>query len=143
MYSICVVCIANYCRSPVAEQLLKRRFKNIHNITSAGIDPLYKGSMDPRSKKFLQSRSFENIIHSPRKISKTILEENDYILALDLIVLQHLNYEFKNFNNKFKLLSGQFKGLNLYDPFKFNEKDYKDVMKNIEFISNNINLNLL
>ena len=55
MKGICFICMANYCRSPVAEALLRKYLKNdLVNITSAGLNPILKADMDSRSRKYLE-----------------------------------------------------------------------------------------
>ena len=51
--SFCIVCIANFCRSPVLEALLIKRFGEEFEFFSAGISPMAMPSMDKRSKNFL------------------------------------------------------------------------------------------
>ena len=82
---ICVVCFANYCRSPVAEQLLRRRFKGKLNVISAGLNPLSKPEMDPRSRNFLESRIDDVEIHNQKRLLKKLLKS--LILFLLLILL--------------------------------------------------------
>ena len=55
--SFCIVCIANYCRSPVAEVLLKTRFGDKYEFFSAGISPIAQPNMDPRSLKYLHENN--------------------------------------------------------------------------------------
>ena len=56
--SICFICHANYCRSPVAEMLLKEKYKNSINVSSAGLRPMVTAGMDPRSLNFLKKNNF-------------------------------------------------------------------------------------
>ena len=102
---ICVVCFANYCRSPVAEQLLRRRFKGKLNVISAGLNPLSKPEMDPRSRNFLESRIDDVEIHNPKKITKEIVEKSNLILALDPFILLNLNQQFSGYKEKIFLLN--------------------------------------
>ena len=50
-YDASIICLANYCRSPVAQYLLKKRFPEC-NFNSAGLKPLLSPHMDRRSEKF-------------------------------------------------------------------------------------------
>ena len=65
--SFCIVCIANYCRSPVAENLLKNRFNESYEFFSAGISPMSMPNMDPRSLKFLKENDVIHNFHTPKK----------------------------------------------------------------------------
>ena len=66
---ILVVCFANYCRSPVAEVILKRSLPNL-NIESAGIVPMTDPDMDNRSRQFLVEIQYKPGVHNPSRISK-------------------------------------------------------------------------
>ena len=127
---VAVVCIANYCRSPVAEHVLNKRFNQIDFI-SAGIFPLTESNMDDRSRSFLVSKEISPQIHNPKKINSNIVNSCSLILALDYVVLEHLNREFKNNREKIKLISSQKPKAVLSDPYKFNAEDYYKIMQNL------------
>ena len=71
--SFCVVCMANYCRSPVAENLLKKRFGHKYEFFSAGILPISQPNMDARSLAFLDGNNVNHDFHTPKKINKKML----------------------------------------------------------------------
>ena len=71
---ICIVCIANYCRSPVAEKILQKRFGLEFKITSAGIDPFPQAGMDIRSQEFLEKNNIPFSIHQPKKFQTIFLK---------------------------------------------------------------------
>ena len=52
--SINIVCYANYCRSPAAEQILRNIHQDKFKFQSSGLNPLIKSNMDPRSVRFLE-----------------------------------------------------------------------------------------
>lgn len=139
--SICVVCWANICRSPVAEFYLKKKLGSNFKITSAGIEPSYIGGMDKRSFNFI-SEQYPDITngHVQKKISKSIITEYDLILAMDVVVLMHLNKIFKKYTNKFKIFNHQFPEIHTNDPYRSNNDQYIEVMSNIEYISRNMNI---
>ena len=99
--SFCVVCIANYCRSPVVENLLRERFEDKYEFFSAGISPLASPNMDPRSLKFLRENDIKHNLHTPKKINKKMLNYFDKFLAVDPYVLNHLNNKYPKFRDKF------------------------------------------
>ena len=138
--SFCIVCIANYCRSPVVENLLKTRFGNKYEFFSAGISPIEIPNMDPRSLKFLQENNIDHDFHTPKKINKRMLVYFDKILAVDFFVLNQLNLAFPNHRDKFRSLTGQFKEINIIDPYKFESDEYIKVMNDIKYVAENINL---
>ncbi len=138
--SFCIVCIANYCRSPVAENLLKKRFPDYYEFFSAGISPISLPNMDPRSLKYLEESNASFNFHTPKKVNKKMLEYFDIFLAVDFFVLNQLNTSFPRYRKKFRLLTAQFSGINIFDPYRFKENEYIKIMNDIKYVANNINL---
>ena len=138
--SFCIVCIANYCRSPVTENLLKKRFGDKYEFFSAGIAPIALPSMDPRSLKFLLDHNIDHNFHNPKKINKKMLNYFDKFLAVDLFVLNQLNITYPNYKHKFHSLTSQFTDINIIDPYKFQTNEYVKVMNDIKYVAENINL---
>lgn len=139
---IAVVCMANYCRSPVAELFLKKRFQENFNVSSYGIIQFDKYGMDPRSLNYLKKKNLQILdIHQPKKISKKVFEESEVIFAMDIKVLMHLNNQFKDSQKKLRLFSLPNETTIIKDPYKIdNKKEYDKVMEKIEFVSNNIKI---
>lgn len=142
MKSFCVVCIANFCRSPVFEKILRNIYGNKYTFISAGLSPIYQASMDKRSYEFLKNIDIKPGIHTPKRLSEKILTNYDVIYAVDIIVLNLLNKKFPKHRNKFKLISAQFKNIDIIDPYKLEENDYLNLMKDIKFVCENINLEI-
>ena len=138
--SFCVVCIANYCRSPVVENLLKNRFGDEYEFFSAGISPIALPGMDPRSMKFLQDNNLDFNLHTPKKINKNMLNYFDAFLIVDFYVLNQLNTTYPKYKHKFHSLTKQFKDINIVDPYKLNDEGYLRVMTDIKLVAEKINL---
>ncbi len=138
--SFCVVCIANYCRSPVAENLLKKRFRDKYEFLSAGISPISLPNMDSRSSKFLKENNITHTFHNPKKISRKMLDYFNYFLAVDLFVLNELNKLYPKYKEKFVLLTSQFKDISIFDPYKFDDDEYLHIMNNIKLVTEKIDL---
>ncbi len=138
--SFCIVCIANYCRSPVAENLLRKRFGNNYEFFSAGLAPISLPSMDPRSLKFLKECNVNHNFHTPKKINKKMLNYFDKILAVDYYVLNQLNIAYPQYMKKFASLSMQFSDINIVDPYQFQEDEYLRIMNDIKQIAERIDL---
>lgn len=128
---ICFVCMANYCRSPVAEVIFNSLDNDEHFAISAGILPFKPIGIDERSEKFIVSKGIKPKIHNSQKISKTIIEKSQIVFALDLLILNELNIRFKNHQMKFKLLNYKQPSLHLVDPYKLKDPQYELVMTNI------------
>ena len=137
---ITVVCFANYCRSPCAEFLLREKFKNRFNVTSAGIEPIIKTGMDYRTQDFLDSEGIKVGVHNPKKINQKLVKESKYIFSLDYEILGYLNRLFPNSGQKIKLLSFQQPKIKLPDPYQMNSDDYVEIMKLIKEVCDNLRL---
>ena len=125
--SIGFVCLANYCRSPVAQMILKNKFEHSLKVDSAGINPMVSAGMDSRSVDYLKENNIEFEIHNPKKIDKNFLNSSDVVFAMDAMVLMHLNKTYKNFRHKFKLFTYKQRNLQIKDPFRLSEEEYKRI----------------
>ena len=141
--SISFVCQANYCRSPVAEMLLKSKCGNSLKVDSAGLRPMVSAGMDPRSVDYLKENNIFLNLHNPKKIEKSLLDSSDIVFAMDTLVLMQLNKNFKNYRRKIKLFSYQYKNLNISDPYKLSKEKYVKVMNDINFVIDNLLLDNL
>ena len=138
--SIGFVCLANYCRSPVAKVLLKNKFKNLLKVDSAGIRPMVSAGMDPRSINYLKENKKIYEIHNPKKIDKNFIGSSNLVFAMDTVVLMHLNKTFKNHRNKFRLFTYQHKNIHIKDPYTLSKEKYKTVMDEIKFVIDSFQL---
>ncbi len=138
--SIGFVCLANYCRSPVAENLFKKKFSNSFKVDSAGINPMIAAGMDLRSVKYLKNNDVPHKMHIPKRIDKKFLNSSHIIFAMDTLVLMQLNKIFKNYRNKFKLFTYQHRNLQINDPYKLSNEKYESVMDEIKFVIDSIEI---
>tara|TARA_B100001093_G_C26379632_1_gene822331 strand:- start:155 stop:601 length:447 start_codon:yes stop_codon:yes gene_type:complete len=132
--SIGFVCLANYCRSPVAKTIFKNKFKDSLKVDSAGINPMVSAGMDSRSIDYLKENNIAHEIHNPKKIDKNFLNSSDIVFAMDALILMHLNKTYKNFRHKFKLFTHQQRNVQINDPYKMSEEEYKIIMDKIKFV---------
>jgi len=138
--SVGFVCLANYCRSPVAKMMLKNKFKNSLKVDSAGINPMVSAGMDSRSADYLKENNIAYEVHNPKKIDKNFLNSSDIVFAMDTMILMHLNKTYKNFRHKFKLFTHQQRNLRIKDPYRLPEEEYKNVMNQIKFVVDSFQL---
>ena len=137
---ICVVCYANYCRSPVAMYLLQKKFDGKFIVLSAGLNPINNIGMDPRSEGYLRSLNIDFKLHVPKKLDSALVSDSQLILALDPFILMQLNKKFPNQSKKIKLMTYQNTEIVLTDPYKFDEKNYLKIMQNIDKVIENLNI---
>ena len=132
--------MANYCRSPVAENMLKKRYGHKYEFFSAGILPISQPNMDPRSLAFLKENNVMHDFHTPKKVNKRMLNYFDTFLAVDYYVLNQLNTAFPKYKYKFQSLTKQFRDINILDPYHFKNDEYIKTMNDIKYVSENIDL---
>jgi len=135
---VLVVCVANYCRSPVLECIFREKFGDALSFSSAGLQPLPKADMDPRSRAFLRAQGYSPTIHNPKPLSPAVVKRSQLILAADIPVLQALNRKYKRQTKKIKLVTLFNPKIGLPDPFKAGEQEYQDVMEGILQLANSI-----
>lgn len=141
--SVSFVCMANYCRSPVAKMLFKNKFGDTFKIDSAGIQPKISAGMDARSVNFLKENNIPLEIHNPKKIDRNFFNSSNIIFAMDTTILIKLNNLFRKYRGKIKLFSYQHKNLTIQDPFNLSIEKYNDVMKEIKFVVDNFEIDHL
>ena len=124
----------------MAENLLKKRFGHKYEFFSAGISPISQPNMDARSLEFLDENNVSYDFHTPKKINKRMLNYFDKFLAIDFYVLNQLNIAYPKYKHKFQSITKQFHDINILDPYQLQADEYKKIMNDIKFISENINL---
>jgi protein-tyrosine phosphatase len=88
-YQICVVCLGNICRSPMAEVVLRDELEKAGlagkvEVDSAGTGDWHIGeSMDSRARAELSSRGYDGSGHEARQIRSSWLGRYDLLLAMD------------------------------------------------------------
>jgi protein-tyrosine phosphatase len=88
-YRICVVCLGNICRSPMAEIILRDKLKAAGlggkvEVDSAGTGDWHAGeAMDPGARAELSRRGYDGSRHEARQIQPSWLADYDLILAMD------------------------------------------------------------
>ena len=88
-YRVCLVCLGNICRSPMAESVLRAELAaagldGAVVVDSAGTGDWHVGdSMDPGARAALASRGHDGSAHRARQIEPSWLPRRDLILAMD------------------------------------------------------------
>jgi protein-tyrosine phosphatase len=88
-YRVCLVCLGNICRSPMAETVLRAELAaaglaGAVVVDSAGTGDWHVGdAMDPGAREALASRGHDGSAHRARQFQPSWLSRYDLILAMD------------------------------------------------------------
>jgi len=88
-YRVCLVCLGNICRSPMAETVLRAELAaagldGAVVVDSAGTGDWHIGdAMDPGARAALASRGYDGSDHRARQFQASWLGRRDLILAMD------------------------------------------------------------
>lgn len=88
-YRICLVCLGNICRSPMAEVMLREQLATTGlagkvEVDSAGTGDWHLGeAMDARARAELARRGYDGTAHTARQIQPSWLAGYDLLLAMD------------------------------------------------------------
>jgi protein-tyrosine phosphatase len=86
---ICLVCLGNICRSPMAAAVLRRRLQDaglsdVVIVESAGTGSWHVGGpADPRTLVALSNRGLTADDHRARQFTRALFADYDLVLALD------------------------------------------------------------
>ncbi len=85
-YRVCLVCMGNICRSPMAEVVLRQKLAD-HGLSgrvsveSAGTGGWHAGEpMDPRARRTLADHGYDGSAHRAKQFT---FEDYDLVLAMD------------------------------------------------------------
>jgi protein-tyrosine phosphatase len=88
-YRVCVVCMGNICRSPMAEMVLRKVLAD-HGLAgrvaveSAGTGDWHAGGpMDERALRILAEHGYDGSEHSARQFTADWFDRYDLVLAMD------------------------------------------------------------
>jgi protein-tyrosine phosphatase len=88
-YRVCLVCLGNICRSPMAETVLRAELARAGldgavTVDSAGTGDWHIGDrMDPGARAALVRRGYDGSSHRARQFEASWLPRRDLILAMD------------------------------------------------------------
>ena len=133
---ITVVCKANFCRSPVAERILKFEREDLV-VQSKGIINFDMVSMDRRSAKFLESRKISSERHMPKLILREDIKNSDLIIVFDLEIFNFFRQKYSNSLSKIKLFNYYDQSIKIIDPINLDtDEEYFQEMEKIETLCN-------
>ncbi len=89
MYRICLVCLGNICRSPMAEMVLRAELQRAGlsgrvEVDSAGTGDWHVGGpMDPGARAELSRRGYDGARHRARQFEPSWFGRYDLVVAMD------------------------------------------------------------
>lgn len=98
-YRVCLVCMGNICRSPMAEIVLRQTLDDHGlaervSVDSAGTGGWHAGGpMDDRAARMLARHGYDGSSHRARQFAREWFGERDLVLAMDeenLRALRHM-----------------------------------------------------
>jgi protein-tyrosine phosphatase len=135
-YRICLVCLGNICRSPMAEAVLRAHAEESGAdvvIDSAGTGDWHIGQqMNARAREALQQRGYDGAAHRARQIDASWLPDRDVFLAMDSANLADLRAMGAG---ERAVLFGEVGGLggaDIPDPYGGSPADFAKVLDMLE-----------
>ncbi|MBB2914462.1 protein-tyrosine phosphatase [Streptosporangium becharense] len=143
-YRICLVCMGNICRSPMAEIVLRKTLDDhglgdLVTVDSAGTGGWHQGGpMDERAAATLSARGYDGSLHRARQFQADWYGQVDLVLAMDrenLRALRRLAPDgadvrlFRSFD------PGAPEGAEVPDPYYGEQEGFAEVLRMVEAAS--------
>ncbi len=133
--NILVLCMANTCRSPIAESLLQRYLPS-YNVTSAGIMAQEGAAISEYSTILLKEFGIDASLHVSKQVTKELCDENDLILVMEQQHIAKLIKINSNIQSKIILIGKYQNDVEVLDPFKKGMNSYEYVFKQLNIACN-------
>ncbi len=93
------VCVANTCRSAMAEYILKDLAGDRFDASSAGLNAYPGVTMEPYAIRILDSRLAGNLhrLHRSRRLTRPLMEEADIVIAMREDYARAIREEYPEF----------------------------------------------
>jgi protein-tyrosine phosphatase len=137
-YRVCLVCLGNICRSPMAETVLRGALTEAGlaeavMLDSSGTGDWHVGEpMYPQARKALARRGYDGSAHRARQFQPPWLADRDLVLAMDASNLATLRRMAGPVDRDRIRLFGEVGGLGeraeIPDPYGGNEADFGYVL---------------
>jgi len=137
-YRICLVCLGNICRSPMAEAVLRAEVASSGAaivVDSAGTGDWHLGEpMNTRALTQLTRRGYDGESHRARQIDASWLGKRDLFLAMDSSNLEDLRRMAADADDRIRLFGevGGLGGVDIPDPYGGGAADFAKVLDMLE-----------
>jgi protein-tyrosine phosphatase len=139
-YRVCLVCLGNICRSPMAETVLRAALDEAGlaeavTVDSSGTGDWHVGQqMYPQARTALARRGYDGSAHRARQFQERWLADRDLVLAMDagnLVTLRRM--AGPQDRDRIRLFGevgglGEVGGGEIPDPYGGNEADFAYVL---------------
>lgn len=122
--NILIVCIANICRSPMAEYLFKDIFTDLQ-IASAGISGLIGHHADDKAINSMQLKKIDISQHTAQKLNTNLIKHADLILVMNLNQKNYIEQRWPFSKGKIFRL-GHWRECDVPDPYKHNQHVFNE-----------------
>jgi protein-tyrosine phosphatase len=139
-YRVCLVCLGNICRSPMAETVLRAALDEAGlagavTVDSSGTGDWHVGEqMYPQARQALARRGYDGSAHRARQYEASWLDDRDLVLAMDARNLATLRRMADPADRDRIRLFGEVGGLGpvgggeIPDPYGGNDSDFGYVL---------------
>ena len=137
-YRVCLVCLGNICRSPMAETVLRASLAEAGlaeavTLDSSGTGDWHVGEpMYPQARRALARRGYDGSVHRARQFEVPWLADRDLVLAMDAGNLATLRRMAGSVDRDRIRLFGEVGGLGeraeIPDPYEGDEADFGYVL---------------
>lgn len=129
--SILIVCIANTCRSPIADILLQHALPH-KNISSAGIRAVADTQMSKKSTTLTSALGLDCSLHRSRQLTAKMCRENDLILVMENSHIDAVIAIEPSVKGKIFLVGKWLNDAEISDPYEQDFEIYKRVFNLIK-----------
>lgn len=118
---VVVLCVGNICRSPMAEALLKERFRgngmdNVE-VRSAGIATVEARPVDESALQVMHASNLDLTGQLSQRVSSKLIAWAELILVMEDFQKQYIESEFPQARGKVFLI-GHWRGIQIPDPYR-------------------------
>lgn len=117
--SIMLVCTGNICRSPIAEEILRRGLDNARvRVGSAGTGALVGAPADPMAQLLAREHGYDISAHRARQADQQLLNTADLILTLDQTHTDWIKSRFPHLLGRTHKLGRWHQNVDVADPYR-------------------------